>query len=1006
MSQNKNFGGRSLYEARIFTPLLITLALLMGMFQNCSSSSKFGSGIDPLDIQNQIQDVTPVIMSVNTVNITRLEGSPLQLGIPGNLFSDQGLTSCPAATYAWSYLSNADNASQTSLVESSSALQFINLDLGDEGSYFVDVTCNGQTYQLGPVILDVVPKLRLVNSNVTDQTVSEGSQANLDATFSGPSPISYQWFYLPLNGAKIALAGQTSQQFLIQNAQLSDQGHYELVATSTEGGIAQTLKAGPGKLTVLSMSAISGSVSGTTLVQTGQPIQLTSTLSGAASPTYQWFYNSVAIAGASQANFEIPNSQPSDSGTYSLVVTDGGQDYQIGSVNVVVSCAPGYVLVSGQCYASSRTCTVTNGSGIQFVDNAGTYGSCTVTACDPGYINVNNMCIASTGSCPVDNGTGTTTYGTNGQPGQCIVQSCDPGYVNINNSCQQQVCAVQNGVGLMHLEGGQLVCKVEYCNADYVKYGNACVPRVQSCPISNGYGNQEYTTNGPGECRVTSCNNGYVNIQNSCVKRDCDVANGHGVIALSPGGSIQCRAVSCDSGFFLSGNQCVSQTCTTGNGSGYWTTEGGQQVCRLTSCNGADLVIISNQCVSAVCPIANGRGAIAINSSNQTYCRPVACNPGFAISGNSCVASTGGSCPISHGTGILTNGGNTCTVNSCDSGYVAYNNQCVRETQSCTVANGTGTQTFTSSGPGVCNVDSCNSGYVRQGNQCVPENQSCPIPNGTGYRAAYSNGFGQCMVASCNSGYGATLAQQCLPLERPCYVGSGQGIQYLTSYGYSSCQIDTCASGETMIMGACRSNERLLCEPTNKNKSAKGGKVFGYVYSLQKHKSNANLNTATLASNRLYGHVFLKRGEFSGGNYLYDTEDRVIRHPNGSYVNNWFGFALYSQILPPDGSRSGSYILALSSDDGSGLDCKVNGTWRNFINHTNGNSCGVVRSAHGAVTISRDKPMPIKISYFQNSGSGRCLKLLYKRAGTGDEFKVIPQSKLMLPHGTVNLCPR
>lgn len=1004
MSQNKiSSESRSFYDAKVFVPLLISLALMVGLFQNCASSSEFGSGQDPLAIQNQAQDITPVIMTDGTVNLTRLEGSPLQLGIPTDLFSDQGLTSCPSATYSWSFQSNVLDSSPTPLVESNSALQFVGLKLSDEGSYFVDVECNDQTYQLGPTALDVVPKLKLVNSNVTNQTVSEGSTANLDATFSGPTPISYQWFYAPSSGSKVALAGETSQQLEILNAEVSDQGDYELVATSTEGGIAQTITAGPGRLTVLPMSSLSGSVSGTTNLQTGQPIELTSAVSGAVSPTYQWYYNSVVITGSIGPNFELPNSQPSDSGVYSLVVVDDGTSYQIGSVNVVVSCAPGHVLVGTQCFSAVRTCSTTNGSGVSFIRPDGTYGDCTVTACDPGFINVNNTCLQTVGSCPIDNGVGTTTYGTNGQPSACTVQSCDTGYVNINNSCQQQVCPINNGVGLIHVEDSALICRAEYCNVDYVKYENACVPRVQSCPIQNGNGNLEHTESGPGECLVTTCNAGYVNIQNSCVKRDCDVANGQGVIALSPSGAIQCRAVSCDSGYFMSGNQCVSQICSTGNGTGYWASVGNQQICQLTNCNSPDQVIINNQCIASACAVTNGTGSIAINQNNQTYCRPLSCDAGYAIVGNVCTQTGGNTCRVSHGSGILN--GSVCQVNSCDSGYVAYNNQCVRQVQSCSVSNGRGSVTYTVSGPGVCNVTSCNSGFVRQGNQCISGNQACPITNGTGYRTAYSNGFSQCLVASCDSGYGATLTQQCLPLERACYQGSGTGVQHLTSYGYSACKINQCDPEETMIMGACRPNEKLLCEPHDRNKNAKGGKVFGYVYSLLKNKSNVNLNTARLPSNRLSGHVFYKRFNFSGGTYLYDTEDEVIRHKDGSDVRNWFGMELYSTVLPPDGASSGDYILALSSDDGSGLDCKVNGTWRNFINHTNGNSCGVIRQAPGHVTISRDRPLPVKITYFQNSGSGRCLRLLYKKVGSTKGFKTVPKSRLMLPHDTVNMCP-
>jgi hypothetical protein len=843
-----------------------------------------------------------------------------------------------------------------------------------------------------------------VNSSVNDQTVSEGSPAELSAQFAGPSPISYQWFLTPNQGARLAIAGQTAQEFKIENAQLSDGGSYELVATSTEGGIAQTLTAGPGKLTILETSAVTGSVSGTKTVFVNEPIQLTSSVSGASSPLYQWYFNSAVITGASSASFEIPNSNVSDSGTYSLVITEADKNYQIGSINVVVSCAPGQVLVSDQCYEASRVCDVTNGSGVEFINGDGEYGVCTVTACDPGFINYNNVCVPTSGNCEIENGTGTTTYSSNGQAGSCIVQTCNPGFVKVNNTCQRQVCPVDNGVGLIHLEGDSLVCRVEYCNADYIKYQGSCVPRIQSCNVQNGYGNQEYTESGPEDCQVTSCKNGYVNIQNSCVKRDCDVANGEGVIALSPSGSIQCRAVSCDSGFFLSGNQCLSQVCSTGKGVGYWATENNQQVCRLTSCNDAADVIVNNQCRASNCSAPNGQGALALDSYNRAYCMAVACNPGFALKDGVCINTTGTTCNVDHGSGSISNG--QCLITSCDEGYIAYNNRCVPQTQSCDVANGRGSVNYTASGPGVCNVVKCNNGYVRQGNQCVPSTQSCFIQNGEGYRTAYSNGFSQCMVKDCNTGFGATLTQQCLPLERECYIGSGQGVQYLTSYGYSACKVSNCPDGHTMLRGVCTPDERLLCEPTDRPKSARGGKVFGYLYSLLKNKSNVNLNTATHASNRLNGHVFFEKAEFYGGDYLYDTEDQIVSHENGDPIKQWFGLALYTNLLPPDGRSSGDYILAVSSDDGSGLDCKVNGSWRNFIDHTSGNSCSIIRPANSSVTISRDEPMPLRISYFQSAGSGRCFKLMYKRVGSDDDFKVVPQSKLNLPFDTVNRCPR
>lgn len=996
-----NITKHSFYDAKVFFPVLLGLVFLFGLFQNCSSS-QYGYGKDP--IQYQTQDAQPIMMSTEEIKVTRLEGRPLNLAAPSGLFRDQGLESCSTARYHWSFAPVGDDSSPVALSESRPMLQMDQVRLSDEGKYYLDVECKGQDYQLGPVILDVIPKLKLIKSNVSDQSVSEGSQTELNASFSGPAEITYRWYYTPKGGSQIALAGKTDQELIISETQVSDEGHYELVATSTEGGIAQSLSSGIGKLTVLPMSSISGSVSGTSQVQVNEPIELTSSVSGTADPVYQWYFNSVVIGGANEATFSIPSAQRSDSGTYSLVVTEDSKDYRIGAVNVVVACGPGYTDVGDLCLASSKECNVDRGSGIQFLGPDGKYGACRIISCHPGYINVNNKCLRSSRSCSVEHGTGSFTYSADGRPGACIVQSCDPGYVNLNNSCERKVCPVANGVGMLYEENNQLVCKVEYCSANYVKYQNRCVSRFQSCTVDNGYGKREYSEKGPGECRVTACRSGYVNISNACVKRECSIENGQGIIALAPNGNVQCRAVSCNSGYFLSGNKCISQSCSTKTGTGYWVTQNGQRLCKITQCKGADLVLINNQCISATCPIANGRGARAIDLKGKIYCTPVACNPGYAIQGLQCIQQDGRPCPIPNGSGLTK--GSQCIINSCKSGYVAYNGSCVKRRQSCQIAHGTGIQLFTSSGPGECTVKSCNQGFVKQGNRCVPQRQSCKIPNGKGYRMVYSNGYGQCVVESCNPGYGVTITQECLPLRRPCCVGSGKGYQYLTSYGYSACRIESCATNTSLIMGQCRVNERLLCEPTNKSVSAYGGKVYGHIFSLLRNKYNANVNTATKMSNRLRGHVFLNQVELkSSKGFLYDTQERVVKHHNGRALKNWMGLALYTQLLPPDGASKGHYILALASNDGSALDCKVNGGWKNFINNNNARSCQNIKAARNAVLISRSRPLPVKVKFFQNSGEDRCLRLLYKRVGDRD-FKVVPKRHLVLPDETNNLCPR
>lgn len=1003
MSEKQNVNGFNLYEVRTSIPLLLVLAMLFGFFQNCSSTWTQDRDFDD---QKRANGVNPVVLSTSSANITRLEGTPLNLSVPSNLFSDLGLTYCPTAKYDWSFVSGSSNPVSLASVKQPS-LQIASLSLADEGSYFVDVECKGQQYNLGPVNLDVVPKLRVDSSNVTNQTVNQGSPANLSAVFSGPNPISYQWYFLPENGKKVALAGQDSQTFNIASAQISDQGSYELKATSAEGGIGQSATAGPGKLTVIPISSVSGSVSGDSQVVSGEPINLNSQVSGASNPSYQWYFNSQPVAGETNSNMEIPSSELSDSGTYSLIVNELGTDYQIGSVDVVVLCAVGEVAFNYQCLPSSKICQVINGNGIQFIKDDGEYGKCTITSCDPGFTNLNNTCVPAQGSCTIKNGTGLATYDSQGSVGLCVVQTCNTGYININNECVPKVCSVQNGVGtIMTDANNNPKCEVAYCNTDFVKFENKCVPRIQTCSIANGSGTRVFDGNGPGPCNVSSCSTGYVNINNTCVSRDCPVQNGQGVLALSPGGSVSCKAVSCSPGYFLYNNQCSSQSCTVSNGSGFWDLVNGQRICKVTACS-PGFANLNNECVQTTCSISNGEGNIGIDVNGIKYCQPVSCDKGYLISDKVCVPGVK-NCSIKNGKGLVNDAGQ-CVISTCNAGYTPYNNTCVAEVQSCTVPNGVGMQTFTTSGPGECVVQSCNKNYIQQGNTCVSKRRACTIANGEGYQMAFSNGWGRCELASCDAGFGATITDQCLPEKRMCYIGSGQGYQYLTPYGYTACQLDSCPEGFSLLNGYCQMTEKLMCEPTEPRGNAYKGKVFGRLYSMKNMKSTASIHNSNKPSNRLNGEVFFDNIDFttsSEHNYLVHADGKRVQHPDGEFLKDWFGLELFSELIPPDGDTDGRYILGLSADFGSALDCKVDGSWNMYVDSSNSGSCGVVRPASSAISFSKKKPLPIRIRYLQKSGSGRCLKLYYKREGSSKPFKIIPEKYMRLPDGTVNRCPK
>src|SRR5690606_34777466 len=101
------------------------------------------------------------------------------------------------------------------------------------------------------------------------------------------------------------------------------------------------------------------------------------------------------------------------------------------------------------------------------------------------------------------------------------------------------------------------------------------------------------------------------------------------------------------------------------------------------------------------------------------------------------------SCSIANGTGSQVCNANgssylTCTLNSCSTGYHANGNTCESDVISCTVANGSGTQTWNGASYDACILNSCNSGYYLDGNSCLFQNcipdqaSSCNIANGTG----------------------------------------------------------------------------------------------------------------------------------------------------------------------------------------------------------------------------------------------------------------------------------
>ncbi|HVU33786.1 MAG TPA: immunoglobulin domain-containing protein [Opitutaceae bacterium] len=144
------------------------------------------------------------------------------------------------------------------------------------------------------------------------QIVNVGGPISLSVYATGSPTPTYQW---RCNGTPIP--GATDSDFFKSNAQASDAGVYDVVATNVAGSIASvgvtvTVKSGP----VITTQPVNATV------MEHASASFSVVAIGATPLTYQWTRNGAAIAGATGATLALTNVQPSDAASYAVVVTN------------------------------------------------------------------------------------------------------------------------------------------------------------------------------------------------------------------------------------------------------------------------------------------------------------------------------------------------------------------------------------------------------------------------------------------------------------------------------------------------------------------------------------------------------------------------------------------------------------------------------------------------------------------------------------------------------------
>jgi hypothetical protein len=153
-----------------------------------------------------------------------------------------------------------------------------------------------------------------INTQPQDQSIFVGQNATFTVVASGSTPLSYQWYY-----NNTLLTNATGPSLTITNAQVTDTGGYSVIVTNAYGSVSS----GAANLTVTvptAPSIISQPQSLTVLP--GQNAVFSVTAGGSVPLGYQWYDNNTLLTNATSDTLTLSNVQPSDAGSYSVVVSN------------------------------------------------------------------------------------------------------------------------------------------------------------------------------------------------------------------------------------------------------------------------------------------------------------------------------------------------------------------------------------------------------------------------------------------------------------------------------------------------------------------------------------------------------------------------------------------------------------------------------------------------------------------------------------------------------------
>jgi uncharacterized repeat protein (TIGR01451 family) len=207
--------------------------------------------------------------------------------------------------YQWWF--NGTNAVGTS----TNVLTVTNAQPAQAGDYSVVVTNNAGSVTSSVAIL-IVGTPPSITQQPSSLTVVQGQNAMFTVAANGDTPLNYQWRF---NGASIG--GSTSSSYTVSGATTAAMGNYDVVVGNTYGSMTSLVA----QLTVLVPPSITSQPTNQT-VAAGSSVNFLVNASGTSPLAYQWWFNGTNAVGNNTNTLTVVNSQTSQAGAYSVVVTN------------------------------------------------------------------------------------------------------------------------------------------------------------------------------------------------------------------------------------------------------------------------------------------------------------------------------------------------------------------------------------------------------------------------------------------------------------------------------------------------------------------------------------------------------------------------------------------------------------------------------------------------------------------------------------------------------------